>query len=398
MIKRQKYAVIRFLKQGNHFHMIHDMVMGNSVMEYAKEQIGLNKAEIVTWIQTILSQLNQYYLCGETKEYGYMNPYSFIVSETGDILLLDVTAEENQIWLDKMRKKKIRELFVRKEHMLSIKTDLTDDMYGLGKVIQFIVEKCGADNQFSAREQRIMRKIKKYCEEPGITPREAFGELKRLCEKLEEKEKKKAGPELLTAAIVLVVLGIFSCVMWESYCNKKMDVENLQAEMEYMQEQKDELLYKDDEKALELALLYWSLLGNEEEAIDYLKEAKDTHPIAGEYLRIQSMLNEVSLNKNEKMVLLKIVERVNIELEDDAGYKELMPLIRACERIDTAKSWDELRELCEHIKEKRSWGEGTNAQEKKIEILNYLREAYEKLGEKEEERRILKELEMLKAL
>lgn len=390
--------MIRFLKKGKGYHVVHDSVMGKSVMEYVKEQIYIEKTRLVIWIQNLVHQLDHYYQTGGGEAYGLMNPYSIIIADNDEVLLLDASAEENGIWLGKMRKKKIREVFVRKEHILAIKTDMRDDIYGLGQLIQFILRKCCPDEKYSIREQQIIKKVRKVCESSDIGAEEALKEVGKLCQKLTMKERKKAGMDLQMAAVVILVFGISSSVLWECYGIKDKEVENLQAKLDYVNEQKAEVDKEKQSIHLELGLLYLIELENEEEGMKHLEYARGSYKEAEKYISIQSYISKALLTAEEKKALWKIIDEMLNYMELEEGYLGYILIIRACEKIDSTESWIKIKELSEMIKENRQWGKSADSEENRIEILRYLMKAYKKLGDIEEAEKIEKELELLNAL
>ena len=87
----------------------------------------------------------------------------------------DPGGKRNSIWLEpeneellkQMKKKKLRMLFVRKERVLSQKTERSDDLYGLAKIMEFTAEKCLDPKAFTRKEERVWKRMLGKCYSSG---------------------------------------------------------------------------------------------------------------------------------------------------------------------------------------------------------------------------------------
>lgn len=168
MEERRDYAVLRFVDQNGWSYMVNDYAKGCSLMEYIKQGIRVEKETVFDWIRQLSKQLEQYYRCGnEDAAYGYVNPYAVIITGDGMLCLLDINEPENEELLKQMKKKKLRMLFVRKERVLSQKTERSDDLYGLAKIMEFTVEKCLDPKAFTRKEERVWKRMLGKCYSSG---------------------------------------------------------------------------------------------------------------------------------------------------------------------------------------------------------------------------------------
>lgn len=209
MLEKTEYAVLQFVEQGQYSHAVHLTVPGRSVMEYAKEEVRMDKEKIIGLIQSFAIQLREYYKCGEQEAYGYVNPYAIIITEENEIRLLDVEAKENQEFCVKMQKKKVRQLFVRPEHALSQKRRREDDLYGFGKCIQFLIEKCCTKKGFNLRERAVLQRIYLKCESGEKAEIAIWQQFSERLEKLKRRGKaRKSGKTIVLLIVAVFMLGI----------------------------------------------------------------------------------------------------------------------------------------------------------------------------------------------
>lgn len=208
MVEKTEYAVMQFVEQGSYSHMVHLTVQGRSVMEYAKEEVRLDKEKVIILIQSLAIQLREYYKCEQKGAYGYVNPYAIIITEEDEVRLLDVDAEENKELCAKMQKKKIRQLFVRPEYTLSQKRRREDDLYGFGKCVQFLLETCCMKKKLSLRERVTFQKIYTKCESKEKVDATTWQQFFNRLQKLKKNKKPERTYKLSwLACVIMLVLG-----------------------------------------------------------------------------------------------------------------------------------------------------------------------------------------------
>ena len=93
------------------------------------------------WLAKIGALAVQFYKWKDGECFGYFNPYAIVLTEEGPVFL-DTKDEENEELIGFMQKKSVRSFFMRPERVLSLKMTFDDDMYSLGKTIQFLAAKC----------------------------------------------------------------------------------------------------------------------------------------------------------------------------------------------------------------------------------------------------------------
>lgn len=359
MVKKSEYAVLQFVEQGQYSHAVHLIVPGRSVMEYAKEEVRMDKEKIIELAQSFAIQLREYYKCGEQEAYGYVNPYAVIITEENEIRLLDVEAEENQEFCVKMQKKKVRQLFVRPEHALSQKRRREDDLYGFGKCIQFMIEKCCTKKRFTLREQAALQRIYLKCESGGKAEIVLWQQFSERLEKLKKKEKDGKNGKmtvLLIVAAFLIGIGISQ----GKDGNQKSDVQ-LEEQVRALEEEVQQA-----EESLELEQKYVSCLElvqklslsdaqRETLANDFevIQEKKKTQLESKDGQRFTALIYEKLYQYEAAITIYEDLKKVsNEELEKKEIYKKLMELyetmdmpeqvITSCE--EAIEEYPELRE------------------------------------------------------
>ena len=208
MEERRDYAVLRFVDQNGWSYMVNDYAKGCSLMEYIKQGIRVEKETVFEWIRQLSKQLEQYYRCGnEDAAYGYVNPYAVIITGDGMLCLLDINEPENEELLKQMKKKKLRMLFVRKERVLSQKTERSDDLYGLAKIMEFTAEKCLDPKAFTRKEERVWKRMLGKCYSSG---KNAIKVLKNMQKEIGflEREMERPRDKVSAKKILLAILAV----------------------------------------------------------------------------------------------------------------------------------------------------------------------------------------------
>lgn len=367
MTEKTGYAVLRFVAQNHYCHLVHDYVQGYSIMEYAKENIILEKKKVFLLVKELAFQMEQFYKC-EEGAYGHLNPYAVIVTEEEHISLLDVWAEENKELLMKMQKKKVRSLFISPEYVLSQRKRKEDDWYGFGKTVMFFVEKCCGKNVFTYRETRILQKLYTKCASGEKADGTKWKTLQKMMEKLlvEKKEKRRLFPQIGMAAVVLggFAGGVFigkAQIPQKELVEEVVEEEGMQLETE---------LEESAEAYMEIGLEYLLLDEESESGLRWLHLAGEQLPFAEEYRILYQYLQKDVLDEEEKEQLQTFLKELQAEAEPYQKYCYQLPLLKAYAKLENTFAWEALVSL-------------TNTMEKTEEVRFYLAEAYEKLGKYE---------------
>lgn len=363
MTEKTGYAVLQFVAQNNYCHMVHDYTAGHTIMEYAKENVILEKKKIFLLIRELANQMEQFYKCGE-EAYGYLNPYAVVVTEDENISLMDIWADENREQLAKMQKKKVRSLFVSPEYVLSQRKRKEDDWYGFGKTVLFFVEKCCGKNVFTYKESRTMQKLYDRCLSGEKADIVKWKTIQKMMEKLliEKNGKRIILPYIGIGAGVLVGFAGGICLGRAQVPEKEVLVveeqENVQNKIE-----KREIA----EAYMEIGLEFLAMEESSESGFDSLKRAAEQEGIASDYLMLYEYLGKDVLDEEEKIQLYNFLEERQSITEQYEIYCYQLPFLKAYAMIENELAWEEVISLA-------------NRMEKTEDVKRYLADAYENLG------------------
>lgn len=378
MTRQTEYTIIRFLDQGSNCYKINDLVQGTTLIQYVKQGKIIKKQQMYEWFAMLVRQLRNYYKSEEV--YGYVNPCTIVISEEDQVYLLDIHAKENEELLKRMQKKSFRMLFIREEQILEQEMERADDIYGLGKVMQFVMAKATFEKEFTIWERKRMLLLIRRC----VTNRmkeEVW--LEKIQKKLElmkggsvdsNNKKKKV---LVWSILLLCVIGGSL-----SLKNKTKPVQKEMGSLEV--ENRESAGFKMEEKIrayLELGILYFSDVG------DYVKARKSLEQIRQESTLAEIYLNMIDYLQNGEEPEMErwayywekgCEEWERLGLQNQIKYK--IPFFEVYKMKNTMESWEQIRHLGEEVEEKQMW-EGQINEEKRIRT--YLGEAYVRLEENE---------------
>lgn len=424
MTERTGYAVLRFVDKNGYCHMINDYVQGSSLAQYIKKHPQTDKEIFWGWLEKISALAVQYYKWSDAKCYGYFNPYAVILTDEGGIAFLDTKDEENEELVGCMQRKSVRAPFMRPERVLSLKITFDDDMYSLGKTIQFLAAKCRIVPRFTRREERILKRVVAQCmdkREKGLKDlKEIHRELKSLQETGEKRPEKKRTMKtvlgtgaILTMIAAIVVVGLrgsdqAGTARAESRENAaEVAGENTKTtsggqpvpEKTAVQE-----MDKQTQTQLEMGLLYLTELEDEERSRGCLEEISEESSLAEIYLKIIHFLAREKSGTyvgRELEQILKVGAEELEHLKEEVWWgqkQELyqMPFLHAYGMLNTESAAEATIEICAELLENDVWKEREQGKKRELEIRTYLAAAFETADEKEraiEEYETVKELE-----
>ena len=311
MEERRDYAVLRFVDQNGWSYMVNDYAKGCSLMEYIKQGIRVEKETVFEWIRQLSKQLEQYYRCGnEDAAYGYVNPYAVIITGDGMLCLLDINEPENEELLKQMKKKKLRMLFVRKERVLSQKTERSDDLYGLAKIMEFTAEKCLDPKAFTRKEERVWKRMLGKCYSSG---KNAIKVLKNMQKEIGflEREMERPRDKVSAKKILLAILAV--CIMSAAIIGgtvKKPETKAIAADQDQPEaevqegvkekkETKEVVEQNGDSPYLEMGLIYYVAWEDYVNSLDSLDKEMQETEFSDAYRVVIASLEEGSIQQQE---------------------------------------------------------------------------------------------------
>lgn len=133
------YEVLRFIDHGAGCRQSMDCVSGTLLPDYLRSRQTIGKEQLFEWFRQLAAALDQFHRCRGQQNYRYLNPYSILVSEEGNLLLLDLESPENEFVMRKLQKNSMRSHFVKPVYDMGIVSSSEIDLFSYGKTIQFIL-------------------------------------------------------------------------------------------------------------------------------------------------------------------------------------------------------------------------------------------------------------------
>ena len=203
------YEVLKFIEHGTHCRQSMDCIRGTLLIRYMKEHPVIEKAGIFSWFRQLCVCVDQYHRCRNRKEYRYLNPYSVVVSEEGELLLLDLEAPENAFVMKQMQKHTVRNHFVKPVFEMGAGREQRADLFAYGKTIQFLLAYTEVVPALTRREEARLSRIISRC--MGESGRE-YTDISRVLKDLPVMKEKDTRPadrrrkKLFAAAAVCTAL------------------------------------------------------------------------------------------------------------------------------------------------------------------------------------------------
>lgn len=168
------------MEHGNRWHPAMDCVQGELLIDRIRRCPEVEKEEVFGWIRQLAQQLERFHRCQSGQCYRYVNPYSVMITQDDQILLLDLDAESNAFVLKNMQKRAMRNHFVKPLLHIRENTRLFADFYGFGKTVQFMMASTIPDPPLTHGETRKLYRVTEKClsEDPKRVYQE-FGQIQR---------------------------------------------------------------------------------------------------------------------------------------------------------------------------------------------------------------------------
>lgn len=176
------YDVIRFIEHGGKCRPAMDYVRGQVLIERIRGGKKVPKELLFQWFRMLCSQMDCYHRSKRAQCYRYLSPYSVVVTKEEQLFLLDLGAASNAFVMKKMQLPAVREHFVMPKGKKRRNMAIGMDLYGLGKLFQFLLASTETVPKLSWREEMWMTLVIQKCTgENGKKPYEEFEQvLKRL--------------------------------------------------------------------------------------------------------------------------------------------------------------------------------------------------------------------------
>ena len=359
MEEKRNYEILKFVMHGDKCYMSTDIVKGKPLIVWLKYHAHITKEQFYEWARQIIADLDHFHRCRGNPCYQYVNPYSVIVGEDRKVYLLDLASKEQEDMMHLMQRRYVRENFLSPENQYYQKSEEKEDIYGFGKMIQYVLSSVELEPEFKFLESvRIQKIITRCLDKQG---KKRYQKLSDLSGQFSLSEKRNGSKKIMYVMIALAVIGllvlsgnrIVSCISGQSrrqggQDTKLADTEQkedmkAQAYQEQFQELKeqweterkelqDESSKREQELLYDLAFVYFSQMKDYEVCSRYLEEMKEPDAFAKDMVRLCGMMsradgeddNTEKRTEDEEESVEMLLERMRQEIpdEEDERYAE----------------------------------------------------------------------------
>ena len=359
MEEKRNYEILKFVMHGDKCYMSTDIVKGKPLIVWLKYHAHITKEQFYEWARQIIADLDHFHRCRGNPCYQYVNPYSVIVGEDRKVYLLDLASKEQEDMMHLMQRRYVRENFLSPENQYYQKSEEKEDIYGFGKMIQYVLSSVELEPELKFLESvRIQKIITRCLDKQG---KKRYQKLSDLSGQFSLSEKRNGSKKIMYVMIALAVIGllvlsgnrIVSCISGQSrrqggQDTKLADTERkedmkAQAYQEQFQEVKeqweterkelqDESSKREQELLYDLAFVYFSQMKDYEVCSRYLEEMKEPDAFAKDMVRLCGMMsradgeddNTEKRTEDEEESVEMLLERMRQEIpdEEDERYAE----------------------------------------------------------------------------
>ena len=359
MEEKRNYEILKFVMHGDKCYMSTDIVKGKPLIVWLKYHAHITKEQFYEWARQIIADLDHFHRCRGNPCYQYVNPYSVIIGEDRKVYLLDLASKEQEDMMHLMQRRYVRENFLSPENQYYQKSEEKEDIYGFGKMIQYVLSSVELEPELKFLESvRIQKIITRCLDKQG---KKRYQKLSDLSGQFSLSEKRNGSKKIMYVMIALAVIGllvlsgnrIVSCISGQSrrqggQDTKLADTERkedmkAQAYQEQFQELKeqweterkelqDESSKREQELLYDLAFVYFSQMKDYEVCSRYLEEMKEPDAFAKDMVRLCGMMsradgeddNTEKQTEDEDESVEMLLERMRQEIpdEEDERYAE----------------------------------------------------------------------------
>lgn len=359
MEEKRNYEILKFVMHGDKCYMSTDIVKGKPLIVWLKYHAHITKEQFYEWARQIIADLDHFHRCRGNPCYQYVNPYSVIVGEDRKVYLLDLASKEQEDMMHLMQRRYVRENFLSPENQYYQKSEEKEDIYGFGKMLQYVLSSVELEPELKFLESvRIQKIITRCLDKQG---KKRYQKLSDLSGQFSLSEKRNGSKKIMYVMIALAVIGllglsgnrIVSCISGQSrrlggQDTKLADTERkedmkAQAYQEQFQELKeqweterkelqDESSKREQELLYDLAFVYFSQMKDYEVCSSYLEEMKEPDAFAKDMVRLCGMMsradgeddNTEKRTEDEEESVEMLLERMRQEIpdEEDERYAE----------------------------------------------------------------------------
>lgn len=360
MEEKQSYEILKFVMHGDKCYMSTDVIRGKPMIIWLKYHAHITKEQFYEWVRQMITDLEHFHRCRGNPCYQYVNPYSMIVGEDGRVYLSDLAGEGQEEMMHLMQRRYVRENFLSPENQYYQKNDEQEDIYGLGKTMQYILSAVEVEPSLGHLETARIRKVIARC--LNRNGRKSYQKLQDIAVHVRGTEKSaKTGKKTLVLAVlagIVVLAAGGQAVMHRSAQKHQKQVHTtddtggsdvssdaqepdaqeylerlLESQEQWDAEKKDmqkESAARENELLYDLAFTYFAQIKDYKLCQEYLEEMSEPDAFARDFAILCDVLNEENKGDEEIQVADDLLERMRQEIpdEEDDRYAECIEFAR----------------------------------------------------------------------
>ena len=379
MTEKGEYDVLRLIEHNQVCYISSGCIRGTPLMGWLKYHRVMKKQEFVRMVRLLVRQLDKIHRCRKQKFYQYVNPYSVVVGEDGNLYFLDLGVPSNEETLQKMQRRTVREHFLPPEAPYYQRASAGLDIYGFGRTLQYLLSEAELEPRLTGGEERKFRKVISRClERQSKQAFQTISEIPRCLPEPKEKKEWKWRPRKVLAAVAALVAlaalaGLLRC------CPGEPEAAAAAAKERKGEEQgtpKREAGGETGPLYLELGMLCLGELGDYERGEAYFGQAEG-EPLAEELERLCQSLQGESVAEGSFRAGLRRIEEAAEKLPEEEALVYRRCVLLGYRQLDTKADQEAVVRLGKSCLEE-------GGEEEKAEVRGMIAAALEELGREEE--------------
>jgi len=218
---------MKFVTGNGRCHKGSDYVKGRLLSDYFRDRPQIRKEQLFQWMKQMGKQLQQYHKCGSKYYYRFVNPYMFVLTENGDLMLIDPQAESNQELVQKMHQEAIRSSFLPPGEPFYKRGSRVLDIYGMGRTMQYMLAQSAAVPALTKFEEFIFRRTIQKCLNYNST--KCYSNVSQVTKNF-PKVRNPTPTLRIILAITAILIGIFIVFSDRTESSAKADTAEIAAE------------------------------------------------------------------------------------------------------------------------------------------------------------------------
>lgn len=359
MEKEKGYAVLQLSMCGKSCRTVMDFQRGVLWYEKFATDPKVVKEEVFAWLCKLLEVAFCVCTMGDDAADFLFNPYGMLMGTDGNLYLLDMDDEKNELIKRKGERKKIREKFECTGER-EVQT-----MFAAGRMIQIMMAKSDIYPSMHWRERRHIKRIADFC-----VREERMEKKKKVIERNLQclGKKKKTIP-----AVMCKILCLALCIgLGGLYVMKHVKGEEQKPKARLEHNVAGKLL---DDVYMEQGKKYFLELGDYEESKAYFLRVEGKGRKAHNYI----ILAEYMCGQAKEEEVRKVLESFAAE---DKG--DFLCMLRVYEKIGDKEDYEEMLSLGKRCLIQKYEKDSYFNEEREFEVQSLLARIYETIGQKEE--------------